>query len=250
MLVANPKGHYHFLRGVDPYSSGVIADPGHEIVHVTLREPLSWRRGFDFIESHLKQVNRDRHALCGVELRCPAPFTIEGFTDFNRTYCEILKKWDLYVLDMNPIARTNVAPLFSPPQEVSLHAFSYTIPQEGGQTISTLVIAGGGEFREGVLENEAIIRFGETEPDAILEKASYVMKVMEERLHGLGARWDLLNTVGVYTVHSLDGVAEDVILSRLGPARRHGLQWHHTRPPVKNIEFEMDMRGVRQELFC
>ena len=186
----------------------------------------------------------------GPNSACPAPFTIEGFTDFNRTYCEILKKWDLFVLDMNPVARTNVTPLFSPPAEVNLYAFSYTIRQEGGETIPTLVIAGGGELRDGVLEDKAISRFGETEPDAIREKASYVMKIMEERLHGLGARWDLLSTVDVYTVHSLDGVAEDVILSRLGPARRHGLQWHHTRPPVKNIESEMDMRGVRQELYC
>ena len=99
-----------------------------------------------------------------------------------------------------------------------------------------------------MLEEQSIIRLGETNPEAMREKASYVMRVMEERLQGLGARWDLLNAVDVYTVHPLDGLAEDVILSRLGPARRHGLNWHHARPPIQNIEFEMDMRGVRQEL--
>jgi len=72
---------------------------------------------------------------------------------------------------------------------------------------------------------------------------------MEERLHGLGARWNLLNAVNVYTVHPLAGILEDTVLTRLGPARRLGIRWHHTRPPIADIEFEMDMRGVRQELF-
>jgi hypothetical protein len=183
-----------------------------------------------------------------MELRSPAPFTIEGFVDFNRTYCEVLQEWDLYVDGENPVARTNVVPLFSPPSIPTLHAFSYTIPAEDRQIVATLVISGAGELREGVLEKQSIIRLGETNPEAMREKASYVMRVMEERLQGLGARWDLLNAVDVYTVHPLDGVAEDVILSRLGPARRHGLNWHHARPPIQNIEFEMDMRGVRQEL--
>jgi|AP95_1055475.scaffolds.fasta_scaffold34490_2 hypothetical protein len=248
MLVRNPKGHYHFLKGSDPYSCGVIADPRYEIVHVTLREPLQWRRGFDSIDAHLKSIGEDRHSLCGMELRSPAPFTIEGFVDFNRTYCEVLQEWDLYVDGENPVARTNVVPLFSPPSIPTLHAFSYTIPAEDRQIVATLVISGAGELREGVLEEQSIIRLGETNPEAMREKASYVMRVMEERLQGLGARWDLLNAVDVYTVHPLDGLAEDVILSRLGPARRHGLNWHHARPPIQNIEFEMDMRGVRQEL--
>ena len=110
MLVRNPKGHYHFLKGSDPYSCGVIADPRYEIVHVTLREPLQWRRGFDSIDAHLKSIGEDRHSLCGMELRSPAPFTIEGFVDFNRTYCEVLQEWDLYVDGENPVP----APMSSP----------------------------------------------------------------------------------------------------------------------------------------
>ena len=27
-----------------------------------------------------------------------------------------------------------------------------------------------------------------------------------------------------------------------------GLRWYHTQPPVEDIEFEMDMRGVCREL--
>jgi len=248
MLVANPIGHYHFLKGIEPYSAGVVADPGYEIVHVTLADPVEWRKGFDLIETHLQTRGRDHHALCGVELRSPAPYSMAGFVEFNASYCEVLAKWDLHVDGMNPVARTNVAPLYSPPESPVLHAFAYTIECAKG-TPPSLVVAGAGELRDSVLVEDAIIRCGETEPEAMREKATYVMQIMEERLHGLGARWNLLNAVNVYTVHPLAGILEDTVLTRLGPARRLGIRWHHTRPPIADIEFEMDMRGVRQELF-
>ena len=84
MLIAKSEGHYHFLKGIDPYSCGVIADPGWEIVHVTLEQAVPWRQGFDRVEAHLQEVGRDRQALCGMELRSPAPFTMAGFIAFNR----------------------------------------------------------------------------------------------------------------------------------------------------------------------
>jgi len=248
MLVANPRGHYHFLKGIESYSAGVVSDPGFEIVHVTWREPVEWRKGFDLIDAHLGRADRDRQALCAVELRSPAPVSIEEFVAFNRRYCQILASWDLMVDGLNPVARTNVAPLYSPPETTVLHAFSYTVecPREAPPT---LVVAGAGELRDGVLVADGIIRRGNTDVEAMRAKASYVMKVMEERLHGLGARWDLLNAVDIYTVHALADFVEDVVLTRLGPARRLGVRWHHTRPPIADVEFEMDMRGVRRDLF-
>ncbi|MFH1568262.1 MAG: RidA family protein [Gemmatimonadota bacterium] len=249
MLVANPRGHYHFLRGIEPYSAGAIADPGYEIVHVTLREPVEWRKGFDRIDAHLAQAERDRHALCGVELRSPRPRSMAEFIDFNRSYCRHLDGWDLQVDGLNPVARTNVAPLYSPPETTVLHGFCYTSAC-GRQADPTLVVAGAGELRDGILTSDGIIRPGEVTAPAMRQKAAYVMRTMEERLHGLGARWDLLNAVNIYTVHPLAEFVEDVVLTRLGPARRLGVRWHHARPPVVDIEFEMDMRGVRQDLFC
>ena len=247
MLIPNPRGHYHFLKGIDPYSCGVIADPGYEIVRSTLREPLPWLQGFDRVDELLESEGRERNALCGIELRCPRPYSIDGFKAFNQSYCQLLKKWDLYVDDNNPIARTNVSPMYSPPVESTLHAFSYTVPSEGKSDL-TLVVSGAGELRDGILETANLIRRGETDADAMREKASYVMKVMEERMVALGGRWDMLNSINVYTVHPLDGLAEDIVLNRVGPARRHGIHWHHSRPPVEDIEFEMDMHGVGFEL--
>ena len=249
MLISNPRGHYHFLRGIEPYSAGVIADPGFEIVHVTLRDQdVDWRNGFDLIEAQLRAAGVERFALCGVELRSPAPFTMQGFISFNEGYCEVLKQWGLYVGGVNPLARTNVAPQYSPPESPALYGFSYVVPTDE-PVPPTLVVAGAGELRDGILDERGIVRPGDTCPDAIAEKAALVMKVMEERLHGLGARWDLLNAVDVYTVHPIDGIVEPVVLDRLGPARSRGIHWYRSRPPVIGIEFEMDMRGVRQELF-
>jgi hypothetical protein len=246
MLLAHPEGQYHFLQGIAPYSCGVVADPGYEIVHATLEQPLPWRRGFDWIEAYLGDLGRGRGALCAVELRSPAPFSMRGFIDFNRAYCAVLESWGLYVGGLNPVARTNVAPRHEPPEAVALHGFSYTVPSPPGSS-PTLIVAGAGELRGGILEAERIIRPGDTCPAAMREKAVYVMSVMEERLRGLGGGWGLVTAVDVYTVHLQENLLEDTVLPGLGAARRHGLRWHCARPPVLDIDFEMDLRGVRTE---
>ncbi len=248
MLIANPAGHYHFLKGIDPYSSGVVADPGHEIVFATFRDAPPWRHGFEIVESHLQLQGRDRAALCSIQLRCPAPYPIDGFVAFNDQYRQQLADWNLFREGLNPVSRTNVAPAYAPPAEPLMHAFAYTVPASVSNLPSSFVIAGAGELRDGVLAAEGIVRRGDTSTEAMREKAAYVMKVMEERLDGLGTRWDLLNQINVYTIHPLESFIEDVVLNRLGPARRMGVHWHHTRPPVQEIEFEMDMRGVHREL--
>ena len=166
MLIHNPKGHYHFLQGIDPYSCGVIADPGYEIVNVTLKHPVPWREGFRGIDAYLKAQGQERTALCAMQLRSPAPFTMEGFIDFNRGYCEVLQEWGLYVDELNPLARTNVAPLVEPPDVPMLYGFSYVLPCENAAH-PTFIIAGAGELLEAALNSEGIVRRGETNRDAI-----------------------------------------------------------------------------------
>ena len=249
MLINNPEGHYHFLKGIGPYSCGVIADPKFEIIRVVLRCPLPWRQGFDFIDAHLKQRGLSRTAFCAAELRSPAPVSFPGFAAFNDDYCSLLRDWGLFVGDLNPVARTNVAPAYETRAQVELFAFSYAV-STGDSVQPTFIIAGAGEVRDGILEPQSIVRPQQTDPEAMREKASYVMTVMEKRLDGLGARWDLVNGIDVYTVHNLEGLVEETILNRLGPARRHGLHYHKAHPPVQDIEFEMDMRGVRSQILA
>lgn len=246
MTTANPRGNYFFLKGIEPYSCGVIAAPDHEIIHLTFRQPLPWRQGFAAVSAHLETVGRSRHALCAMELRSPSPFTMEGFIAFNKEYCLVLEEWGLYVEGLNPIARTNVAPLHHPPTSPVLHAFSYTVPSPGAPP--TLVVAGAGELQGAALVAEGIVRRGHTDARAMEEKAAFVLDVMEERLLGLGGNWELVHTADVYTVHPLGPIAEQ-IWRRLGRAARHGFRWYQTRPPVVDIEFEMDLRGTRTEFY-
>ena len=92
MLRDCPNGGYRFLPGISAFSSGTVAMPGHEIVHVTLASPLPWRDGFARIDRHLRGENRPRTALCGIELRSPQPFTFDGFAEFNEGYRGLLKR--------------------------------------------------------------------------------------------------------------------------------------------------------------
>jgi len=246
MLIENPKGNYSFMKGISPYSAGVVAASGYAIEHARLGPALPLHVGFTAVEKHLKTLGRPRQALCALELRSPRPFTFQGFADFNASYVEILKSWDILRDGLNPVARTNVAPAVDPPSEPQLYAFSYTIPAD--LAARTFVVAGAGELPEGSLDPHDVIRRGEDSPDALKAKAHFVLGLMESRLHALGADWRDVTTTEVYTVHDIRPLLESEILPRLGAAKQHGITWHYTRPPIVSIEYEMDLRGCRREI--
>ena len=246
--VACSAGHYRFLPGIDAFSSGAVAMPGHDIVHATLQAAVPYRDGFALIERHLTALGRPRAALCAIELRSPRPFSFGGFDEFNRGYRAILEDWRLLVDGVNPIARTNVAPLVAAPGEPSLHGFCYTVPAEGGApgATPTFVVAGSGDVRGRTAAD--IVRRGETSPEALAEKAAYVMQTQQARLAALGATWADVTAVDVYTPHPIHALLERAILPAMGPAAAHGVQWFLSRPPIEGLEYEMDMRGVRREV--
>ena len=62
MLVPCEAGQYRFLPGIEPYSAGVVAMPGAEIVHATLAAPVPYRDGFALIDRHLGERGRLRAA--------------------------------------------------------------------------------------------------------------------------------------------------------------------------------------------
>ena len=92
MLVENKRGNYFFLKGIAPYSAGVVAGTGFEVVHVRFARYIPLRSGFDAVEAHLKRAGRPRQAMCGMELRSPKPFSFAGFNQFNAGYIDVLKK--------------------------------------------------------------------------------------------------------------------------------------------------------------
>ena len=118
--------------------------------------PLAWHDGLQSARRYLESINLTQHAICGVELRCPAPHTMDGFIDFNRDYRALLNEWDIPVTGENPVARTNVSPVESPPDETTLFGFSYAKPSDTDAT--TFVIAGGGELPTRKLDEQRIVR--------------------------------------------------------------------------------------------
>ena len=241
-------GGYRWIPGPFQYSSGVAAMPGFIIRRVTFREPLPLVHGFDAAEYIIKAAGRPLTAFCACELRSPAPFTEQGFDDFNRDYVGTLSSWGIYdeATKTNPVARSNVCPPIAPPPEPSMYAFSFT-DVAGYTSAPTFVIAGSGEARPGPgTYPDRIVRLGETSADAIAEKARFVLDVMEKRLAALGAGWRDTTAVQVYSIHDIHPLMASEIARR--GAAPHGLTWHYCRPPVVGLEYEMDCRAVAIDL--
>jgi len=237
-------GGYRFIPAVFQYSGGVAAEPGCEIVRVRFHAPVALAEGFARIERMIRAAGRPLTAFCACELRSPAPFTEDGFRAFNEIYAGTLRRWGVMDGDTNPVARSNVCPEIDPPGEPSFHAFCYTAAATG--QLPTFVVAGSGEAVEGKGNyRDHTVRAGETSPDAIREKAIYVLGEMERRLSALGFGWNDTTTTQVYTVHDLHPFLAGEIVRR--GAAHAGLTWHYARPPVRGLEYEMDCRAVADE---
>ena len=237
-------GGYRFIPSVFQYSGGAAALPGHAIQRVQFRAPVPLAQGFARIEQIITAAGRPLTSFCACELRSPAPFTEQGFRAFNEVYVVTLERWGLFDGNVNPVARSNVCPEIDPPAEPSFHAFCFTVADADAAPI--VVISGGAEAREGSASyRERIIRYGDTSPDAIREKARHVLGEMERRLAALGFRWADTTVTQVYTVHDLHPFLAGEIVRR--GAARSGLTWHYARPPVRELEYEMDCRAVGRE---
>ena len=242
--VEAPNSGYRFMPGVSQYSAGVAALPGFTIERVRFARPIRLHRGFDRIAQILKDAGRPLTAFAACELRSPTPFTEAGFVSFNEEYTGILKSWGLMLDDTNPVARSNVCPKIDPPSEPSVYAFSFTIVAENAP--ASFVIAGSGEAPEGKSNyRDHAIRLGDISPAAILEKAKWVLGEMERRMSAFSGDWTQVTATQLYTVHNIFPFLE----SELGKRGifGQGLTWHLHRPPVKDLEYEMDCRRVQVE---
>jgi hypothetical protein len=232
-------GGYRYLPGVFQYSSGVAAQTGHAIERVSFTAPQPLLEGFAVVESWLRTRERPMTAFCACELRSPRPFSFEGFAEFNRGYVAVLEEWKLFRDGVNPVARSNVAPVVDPPAEPSFHAFCHTAPSTASAT--TFVVAGSGEWPEGGRFPDDIVARGDTSAEGMRAKAKCVLDTMERRMRGLGGfAWKDATAVQVYSAYALP---VDEIAQRAGSA----LQWNYCRPPIEGLDFEMDMRGLATE---
>ncbi len=238
-------GGYRYVRGPFQYSGGVAAEPGFAIERARFSRPMPIAEGFAAIEAHITALDRPLTSFCACELRSPAPFTEEGFVAFNRVYVGTLERWGIFKDEENPVARSNVCPEIDPPPEPSFEAFSYTVTA-ASDAPQSFVAAGSAEAPEGAGSyRERIIRLGDTSPEAMREKARYVLDTMEARMTALGVGWTQASTTQVYSVHDIHSVmAEEIVTRGAAPG---GLTWYYARPPVEGLDYEMDVRGVPVE---
>jgi hypothetical protein len=239
-------GGYRYIKAVFQYSGGVAAEPGFEIERARFLKPLAMGDAYAAVEAHLKAIGRPSTAFAQCELRSPAPFTEQGFIDFNRVYVKTLERWGIYKDEDNPVARTNVCPMYDKPAEPSMYAFSYTVPAPKAKRAS-FVVAGGGEASEGKgAYKDRIIRLNDTSPEGLREKVDYVANEMERRLKALGFGWQDAVSVQAYTVQDIGHLVGPALASR--GALAGGLVWYYARPPVIGLDYEMDVRGAAREI--
>ena len=237
MKISLEDAGYAFLKGGYPYSQGVAALPGHAIERVRLWQPLPMAEGFRFVADWLRSRNRPLTALCAAELRSPKPFTFDGFGEFNKDYRAVLEDWKIIRDGLNPVARSNVAPVGSPPKEPCFYAFCYTVKANS----KDFVVAGSGEWPEGGRFPDDIVARGDTSASGIGKKAAFVIGKMRTRMDGLGVSQP--GVAQVYTAYDFHGVMADI--EALAP--RASVTWHRCRPPIEGLDFEMDLRRVTAE---
>jgi hypothetical protein len=109
------------------------------------------------------------------------------------------------------------------------------------------IIAGSGEADE---QNgsfrDRIVRLGDVSLDGLRAKVRFVMGEMEARLTALGFGWEDALSTQAYTVHDIGPLVGEEFAQ--AGAADGGLAWHYCRPPVVDIEFEMDVRGAVREI--
>ena len=240
-----PAGNYRFIPAVFQYSSGAAASSGFEIERVRFDGLKPLAEGFAQAANYIRAAGRPLTSFCACELRSPAAFTEDGFRIFNEHYVKTLAAWGLFDGVTNPVARSNVCPEIDPPAEPSFYAYSFTRPSQSATP--AFVIAGGAEARGGAGSYpERIVRYRDLSPEGVREKVRFTAGEMESRLGAFGFGWKDTTAVQAYTVHDFHPVIADELVRR--GAMRSGLTWHFARPPVIDLEYEMDCRRVAREV--
>ena len=239
------SGNYRFIPAVFQYSAGAAANPGFEVERVRFDKPVALAEGFAQIAKYIQAAGRPLTSFCACELRSPAAFTDEGFRNFNLHYVKTLAEWGIYDGKTNPVARSNVCPEIDPPAEPSFYAFSFTRPSQS--TTPSFVIAGSGKSLEGgATYAERTVRYRDLSPEGMKEKIRHVVATMEKRMGEFGFGWKDATAAQTYTIHDFHPVFAEELVRR--GAARSGLTWHFARPPVIDLEYEMDCRRVMREI--
>lgn len=226
-----PAGDYRFLPAPGaPFSHGVLADPGFVLVRAVFRRPPPLERGIEEARRHVEAAGRPATAIGAFELRIPEPLTPAGFDAFNGPYVERLAAVGLTIDGQQPSARTNVAPVGGGVTEPSVFAFTYTVPARGRPGTAFRLSGAVPTTREG----------------PAVDQLRSIVRELDGRLAGLGAGWPDATAVALYGPAAAPAAAADLV-DDLGPVLQ-GIVWFPSWPPIRGVQFEIDVRAVGTEL--
>ncbi|GGM65910.1 hypothetical protein GCM10011608_58950 [Micromonospora sonchi] len=176
-----------------------------------------------------------------MSLRSPEPFGFGAFDDFNDVYQTLLRERGLLEGAINPIARTNVVPVHAAPRRpVLAGAFILRPAQGAGGT--DFVVAGIGEI-DGDLDPRNIVARGDLSEEGLGRKVGFVLAELRARLATLGRTHDNPTALNVYTAYEIAGLSE-ALADKLPAVGNHGYVRWLARPPVVEVDFELDCHRV------
>lgn len=253
-MINRPEGDFKFTPGSPTFCGDVLPLRGHTLAHATFVKPLPLTRAFSAIKKYLNGIGRPMAAFCGAELRMPEQLTPDGFASLNVHYQALLDKHGLRQTGPDGKVygtgtRTNVVPqeVHAKPAEASVFGFTFTIPGKpiGGR--KPFACSGSGENAGPT--RESFIALGDTSPTGMRKKANWVMDRYIQRLPAMGVGWSDITHLNMYCVVDPGSVIASEVLSVMNPNATLGVHWHYARPPIAELEFEVDVRGVAHEIF-
>jgi hypothetical protein len=245
--IAVSEGGFRYIADPgSPFSSGVAALAGHLLVRARLREPLAFEQGLDLVARHLAGAGRQLSALAGLELRSPSVKTRPAFQDFNARYVAALRKSGFVTGPVVPVARSNMAPLYDPPQTDIVSAFTYAAPADAHHAagLTDFLLSGRPEY-----DGNHVVAPGDVSPAGMSMKARFVVAQLRRSVTALGGRWSDLTGVQIYMTEPLTlvmDVMRDAGLTGLG------LTFFPGATPVTGFDgvryaFEADVRAISLE---
>lgn len=249
-LIARPAGNFDFSPGSGTFCNDVVPHDGFSVAHAVFLRPVPLVQAFRDIQAHLAGLGRPMSALCGAELRIAEPLSFDGFAAFNQIYISLL---DAYALRhssasgspaLGTMTRSNLAPAIdaAKPAQPSVYGFSYVVPGRRPNGRRSFVSSGLGELSGS--GRDSIIRLGDTSLDGMREKAHWVMQSLMARVAPLGIAAGDITHVNVYSAQSSEGFLRSEVFEPLGEHAIIGAHWHYCRPPIAELEFEADIKGV------
>lgn len=240
-LIEYPAGNYKVLPSGAAYCSGIIPDPGYEVVRVEVNPWLALDEAYAFIENHLKEVGRPVHAFCGIELRVPQALTFDKWSSFNVPYLAQLRKWGLMHGDFSGVCRSNIALDIHPPAVTSMCAFSYVAAATS--TAPTFLLSGQADIGPG----NKIIAEGSVDFQAMQTRTRFTIDTVSDTLRKLGFSWEDTTRIALFHVHEIPDLWGSTLLGVVGEPIRRGVLVYRARPPIAGGEVELEARAIRQE---